>query len=164
MKIKLVLLAALLLAACCSVGFAQSTTSGASGVEPPSHTHLSPPPQTAEELAKAVADAFASGEWGQLDAERPYLRTVRLRVEHSITGGIETRSFRTLERLEQWLKSGARQESGRNSGTLRRCRKRVCTFEQEGMLHNNLYMQRITYGLRRGGRPYVKAIHLLDGD
>ena len=160
-KIKLVLLAALL-AAFSSVGLAQSeTTSGAGGVTP-SHTHPSPKPQTAEELAKAVADAFASGEWESLDAERPYLRTVRLRVEHSITGDVETRSFRTLERLEKWL-GGANREAGRNGGALRRCRRGVCTFEQEGMLHNNLYLQRITYGLRRG-RPYIKAIHVIDGD
>ena len=142
---KLVLVCALILAFSLP-GIAQS----------PSQT------QTPEELVKAVADAFSAGELGKLDAERPYLRTVRIRVEHSITGGIEARSFRTLERLERWL-DGANRDSARNGGALRRCRRGVCTFEQEGMLHNNLYLQRITYGLRKG-RPYIKAIHIIDGD
>lgn len=159
---KLVLVTALILAFSLP-GFAQSkTTAEASGVEP-SRSHPTRRAQTVEELAKAVADAFAAGELGRLDAERPYLRTVRLRVEHSITGDVESRSFRSLERLQQWLDKGENQDSQRNSGTLRRCRRGVCAFEQEGMLHNNLYLQRITYGTR-GGRPYVKAIHLIDGD
>ena len=151
---KVLVVAALILTFSLHV-FAQSgTTSEASGVAP----------QTVEQLAKAVADAFAAGELGRLDAERPYLRTVRIRVEHSISGQIVTRSFRTLARLERWLKGRERDDGpARNSGALRRCRRGVCTFEQEGMLHNNLYLQRITYGMRRG-RPYVKAIHLIDGD
>jgi hypothetical protein len=120
--------------------------------------------QTPEELVKAVADAFSAGELGRLDAERPYLQTVRIRVEHSITGGVEARSFRTLARLERWLKGRETGEGpARNGGALRRCRRGVCTFEQEGMLHNNLYLQRITYGLRKG-RPYIKAIHIIDGN
>jgi hypothetical protein len=160
---KLVLAPALILAFSLP-GFAQSkTTTQARGVEP-SRAHSSARAQTVEELAKAVADAFAAGELARLDSERPYLRTVRIRVEHSITGDVVTRSFRSLERLEQWLKSRERGDGpARNGGTLRRCRRGVCAFEQEGMLHNNLYLQRITYGMARG-RPYVKAIHLIDGD
>ena len=124
----------------------------------------SPQTQPVEEFAKGVADAFAAGELGRLDAERPYVRTVRIRVEHSITGEVESRSFKTLAAAGRWLTSRERDEGpARNGGTLRRCRRGVCTFEQEGMLHNNLYLQRITYGMRRG-RPYVKAIHLIDGD
>ena len=158
---RLVLLTALIVSMS-SVGLAQSqTTQEARSIDPAS-AHAPSQAQTAEELAKTIADAFASAELGRLDAERPYLRTVRIRVEHSITGDIETRSFRTLAAAENWLNKG-NQDAQRNGGTLRRCRRGTCTFEQEGMLHNNLYLQRITYGLRRG-RPYVKAIHIVDGD
>jgi len=160
---KLVLATALILAFSLP-GFAQSkTTSASGGVEPP-RAHLSRQAQTVEELAKAVADAFAAGELARLDAERPYLGTVRVRVEHSISGQILTRNFKTLERLGQWLtrREGA-DGAAMNGGALRRCRRGVCTFEQEGMLHNNLYLQKITYGMRRG-RAYVKAIHVIDGD
>ena len=147
-----------------SVGLAQSKATSESGGAGPARAHASLfQTQTAEELAKTVADAFAAAELGRLDAERPHLGTVRIRVEHSITGEIQSRSFRTLAAAERWIDKSGNEESGRNSGTLRRCRRGVCTFEQEGMLHNNLYLQRITYGVRRG-RPYVKAIHLIDGD
>ena len=158
---RLVLLTALVVTLT-AVGLAQSQTSQGARRVGPARAHASIQTQVAEELAKTVADAFAEGELGRLDAGRPYLGTVRIRVEHSITGEIVTRSFRTLAAAEQWLNRG-NQDSPRNSGTLRRCRRGVCAFEQEGMLHNNLYLQRITYGLRRG-RAYVKAIHVIDGD
>ncbi|HWS98718.1 MAG TPA: hypothetical protein VN256_00505 [Pyrinomonadaceae bacterium] len=158
---RLVLLTALIVTMS-SVGLAQSQTAQRAGGVWPARAHAPSQTQAAEELAKTVADAFAAGELGRLDAERPYLGTVRIRVEHSITGGIVTRSFKTLAAAERWLNRG-NQDSQRNGGTLRRCRRGTCTFEQEGMLHNNLYLQRITYGLRRG-RPYVKAIHIIDGD
>ncbi len=152
---KLVLVTALILAFTLP-GFAQSKTT--------SEAHSSAQAQTVEQLAKAVADAFAAGELGSLDAERPYLGTVRIRYEHSITGDVVTRSFRTLARIEQWLKGRERDDGpARNSGTLQRCRRGVCAFEQEGMLHNNLYLQKITYGMRKG-RPYIKAIYVIDGD
>ena len=161
MRNNLVLLTALILAFSLA-GFAQpNTTSDASGVGPARAT-ASYQTQTIKQLAEAVSDAFTAGELGRLDAERPYSGAVRIRVEHSITGDIVTRSFKTLEAAEQWLTKD-NQDSGRNGGALRRCRKGVCTFEQEGMLHNNLYLQRITYGIRRG-RPYIKAIHVIDGD
>lgn len=77
---------------------------------------------------------------------------------------IENRSFRTLLQAELWLKSRERAEGpGRNIGPLQQCTKGVCTFELSGMLHNNIYLQRITYGVRQG-KPYIKAIHLIDGD
>jgi hypothetical protein len=159
---RLVLLAALILTLSPAVSARPKTTPGAGGVGP-AHAPASSQTQAAEELAKSVADAFASKELGRLDAERPYLRTVRIRVEHSITGEIENKIFKTLGAAESWLKSRGNEETNRNGGSLRRCRRGVCTFEREGMLHNNLYLHRITYGLRRG-RPYVKAIHLIDGD
>lgn len=118
--------------------------------------------QTVEELARAVADAFAASELGRLDRMRPYMGMVRIHVEHSISGAVENRSFRTLAQVEQWFRRGGR-DPNRSSGTLRQCRRGVCTFAQEGMLHNTLYLRSITYGLRRG-RPYVRAIRLIDGD
>ena len=159
---RLVLVIALFLASSL-VGFAQSeTTSEASGVVS-GHGHQSPQPQTIKQLAEAISEAFTANELGRHDAERPYLGTVRIRIEHSISGEIESKSFKTLEAAEKWLSRRGDEGPARNGGTLRRCRKGICTFEQEGMLHNNLYLQRITYGMRRG-RPYIKAIHLLDGD
>jgi hypothetical protein len=45
-----------------------------------------------------------------------------------------------------------------------KCAKGVCTYNFDGgILHNNLYLKKITYGMR-GGCPYLKSIYLLDGD
>lgn len=117
-----------------------------------------------EQLAKDVAEAWSEGRLGSLDAKRPYVGWVRIRVEDSIADGVESRRFKTLAQAERWFKSRERADGpGRNIGPLQKCSKGVCTFEQTGMLHNNLYLQKITYGLR-GGRPYIKAIHVIDGN
>jgi hypothetical protein len=160
MKIKIVSITALILAFNL-VGLAWSeTTSEVSDDERQGRARSSSQAQTAEQLARAVADAFS--DLGSLDASRPYMGTVRIRLEHSITGEFETRSFRTLAQAERWLSRGGR-DPGRSSGTLRGCRRGVCTFEQEGMLHNTLYLQSVIYGMR-SGRPYIRSIHIISGD
>ena len=163
MRIKMVLLTALLVAST-SVGPARSeTTSGARGAEA-ARAGSTSQEQSIEQLAGTVAEAWGEGKLGDLDERRPYVGAVRIRIEHGITGEVESRRFRTLAQAERWFKSRERADGpGRNIGTLRQCRRGVCAFEQDGMLHNNLYLQKITYGIRRG-RPYVKAIHLVDGD
>jgi hypothetical protein len=164
MKIKLVLLATLILALGLT-GFAQSkTTSGAGGAEQ-SRAHLSPQTQTIQELANAVATAWGEGNLGSLDASRPYVRSVRVVVEATVGEPpmIERKTFKTLAQVDRWFKRNERADGpGRNIGTLEQCRKGVCTFAQEGMLHNNLYLKKITYGMRRG-KPYIKAIYIDDG-
>jgi hypothetical protein len=163
LRIKIILLTALFLAFS-SVGFTRSTTtSGSTGSE--SALALTPSEaETLEQLVNAVARAWSEGKLGSLDARRPYMGSVRIRVEHSIVDRVESRSFKTLAQAEHWFKRRERADGpGRNIGPLQQCSKGVCTFEQTGMLHNNLYLQRITYGMR-GGRPYIKAIHVIDGD
>jgi hypothetical protein len=164
MKIKLVLLATLILALGVT-GFAQSkTTSVAIGNEQ-SRAHLSPQNQTIQELAKAVADAWAQGTLGSLDAARPYVGSVKVIVEATVgePALIERKTFTKLAQIDRWFKRRERADGpGRNTGQLRQCRKGVCTFEQEGMLHNNLYLKKITYGIRKG-QPYIKAIYIDDG-
>lgn len=164
MGIKFVLLTTLILALGLT-GFAQSkTTSGTRGVEQ-SRAHFSPQTQPIQELANAVATAWSEGKLGSLDAGRPYVGSVRVVVEVSVGEPpmVWRRTFRTLAQVDRWFKSRERGEGpGRNIGQLQQCSKGVCTFEQEGMLHNNLYLQQITYGMRKG-RPYIKAIYIVDG-
>ena len=121
--------------------------------------------ETVEELVKALAEAYTSKSLGGLDAGRPRQARVSVVVEHSITGRREARSFRSLEAAERWLKSREREDGpARQVMPLKRCRRGVCTYDFDGgILHNNLYLQKVAYGLR-GGRPYVKTIYLLDGD
>ena len=121
--------------------------------------------ETAEDLVKALSEAFASKSLGGLAAGRPRQGRVSIVVEHSITGRREARSFRSLEAGERWLKSREREDGpARQVMPLKRCRRGLCTYDFDGgILHNNLYLQKVAYGLK-GGRPYVKTIYLLDGD
>jgi hypothetical protein len=130
----------------------------------PTTAHPSSKAESVEELAKALSDAFSAAELGTLDARRARLGTVKIVVEHSITGDKDSRILRSFDGVEKWLKSRARADGpARNSGPLQRCRQGICSFKQEGMLHNNLYLQKITYVISKG-RPYVKTIYLIDGD
>jgi hypothetical protein len=73
------------------------------------------------------------------------------------------KTFRTLAQVDRWFKKRETADGPRrNIGQLKQCSRGVCTFEQEGMLHNNLYLKKITYGMRKG-QPYIKAIYVDDG-
>ena len=164
MRFKIVPVTVLLLAFT-SINPARSeTTSKAGGSEPHAHARSSVQAQTIEQLSRAVAEAWSEGKLGSLDAQRPYVGRVRIRIEHSIVDRIENRSFTRLALAERWLKSRERADGpGRNIGPLQQCAGGVCTFEQTGMLHNNMYLQKITYGVAKG-KPYIKTIYLIDGD
>jgi len=121
--------------------------------------------ETVEELVKALSEAYASKSLGSVAAARPRQARVRIVVEHSISGRVEARNFRSLEAGERWLKSREREDGpARQVMPLKRCRRGLCTYDFDGgILHNNLYLQKVAYGYR-GGLPYVKTIYLLDGD
>jgi hypothetical protein len=123
------------------------------------------PKQSIEQLATNVAFAWSEGNLSSLDARRPYVGSVRVVVE--VTVGepslTERKTFRTLAAIDRWFKQREREDGPRrNMGSFERCSKGACTFEQSGMLHNNLYLKKITYGTSKG-RPYIKAIYIEDG-
>jgi hypothetical protein len=165
MRIKFILLVTLI-PALGLTGFAQSkTTSGARDAWQ-SRAHLSTQTQTIQQFADTIATAWSGGKLGSLDAERPYLGSVRVVVEGTLgePPNVERKTFKTLAQVDRWFKSNERAEGpGRNVGPLQKCRKGVCTFEVVGMNHNNLFLQKITYGMRKG-KPYLKAIYIEDGD
>jgi hypothetical protein len=72
---------------------------------------------------------------------------------------------RRFSRADRWFKSRESEGMpGRNTRPLLKCAKRLCTYNSEGgILNRNLYLTKITYSIR-GGCPYLKTIHLLDGD
>jgi hypothetical protein len=91
---------------------------------------------------------------------------VRVVVEGTLgeRPNVERKTFRTLAQVDRWFKSNEREDGpGRNVGPLEKCSRGVCTFEVVGMNHNNLFLQKITYGMRKG-KPYIKTFHILDGD
>jgi hypothetical protein len=136
----------------------------------PTHAQSPCRKQPISDLAKSLAGAFEGKTLSSLDAQKPYAGKVRMVIEHSLADDnakdrFVIRSFTSLAKLESWLKSREHEDQpGRNSRPLERCAKGVCTYSLDGgILHNNLYLKKITYGLR-AGCPYVKTIYLLDGD
>lgn len=126
--------------------------------------------QPVEDLVRALADAFENKSMDTLDADRPYVRRFRIVIEHSLAGDNEpgrfvTRWFRSLGQAEAWLKRGEHAGfPGRATKPLVKCARGVCTYNfDSGILHNTLFLKRITYGIRLGC-PYIKTIYLLDGD
>lgn len=119
---------------------------------------------------KAFAESFETKKMGQLDADRPYRGAVRIVIEHSLADDNDPdrfmiRKFTSFARAEAWFK-GREIEGlpGRNTRPVEKCAKGVCTYNTEGGIsHKNLYLQKITYGIR-AGCPYIKTIYLLDGD
>jgi hypothetical protein len=124
-----------------------------------------------EQLMKALDEAYSIGTMGRLDARRPYLGGVRVVIEHSIGGdggadSFERRRFRTLAQAERWLKSREREDGTplRETRPLEECSGGMCAWDfNGGILHNHLYLQKVSYGFIKG-RPYIKTIYLLDGD
>jgi hypothetical protein len=126
--------------------------------------------QPIQELAKAIAEAYGGKTMGSLDAQKPYVGKIRIVIEHSLAEDdardrFVIRWFTSLAKAETWLKSREHEElPGRESRPLGRCAKGVCIYNLDGgILHNHLYLKKITYGLK-AGCPYIKTVYLLDGD
>ncbi|MDX6445529.1 MAG: hypothetical protein QOH71_2603 [Blastocatellia bacterium] len=126
--------------------------------------------QTAAGLAKQIAAAYGARTLSSLDAEKPYAGRVRIVIENSLgepddKGRFVIKSFTSLAKAEAWLKSREHDGMpGRESRPPERCAKGVCTYNFDGgILHNHLYLKKITYGIR-SACPYIKTIYLLDGD
>jgi hypothetical protein len=121
---------------------------------------------TIEELVKAFAEAYEAKSLGRLDGQRLLFGNVKIVTDDSLSGKSKTRAFKTFAGAERWLRSLEVSDDlpHRQTMPLEQCSKGVCTFNfDNGILHNQLYLQEITYGYR-GGRPYIKKISLLDGD
>jgi hypothetical protein len=125
---------------------------------------------TIEQLVKVVGEAYEGKTLGALDAGRPYRDRVRIVIEHSLAGDNDKgrfviKRFTSLARAEAWLKSREHEAMpARSTMPLTKCAKGVCAYNFDGgILHNNLYLKKITYGSSRGC-PYIKTIYLLDGD
>ena len=126
--------------------------------------------QPVDALSKAVAEGFEARTLSSLDAEKPYSGRVRIVIEHSLADDnakdrFVIRSFVSLAKAEAWLKSREHDElPGRRSMPFQKCAKGICTFNFDGgILHNTLYLKKISYGVRNGC-PFLKSIYLLDGD
>ena len=126
--------------------------------------------QTIEDLVKAVAEGYEGKTLGSLDAQKPYVGKLRIVIENSLAEDnardrFTIKWFTSLAQAETWLKSREHAEMpGRATKPFVRCAKGVCTYNFDGgIVHNTLYLKKITSG-SRSGCPYIKTIYLLDGD
>jgi len=125
-------------------------------------------PESIEQIVQGVAEAYEAKDLGKLDAEHLIVGKIKIIIEDSLADGkdaFHVKWFKSFGQAEAWLKSREHDElPGRQTRSLLKCRKGSCTFDlSAGILHNTLYLKRITYVVRKG-RPFITAIHLLDGD
>lgn len=115
-------------------------------------------------LASKVEIAYLYG-LGELDGKHLINGRLRVVVEDSLSEETETHYFRSFRAMERWLKKGQREDGTprRATGDLGSCNNTRCVVVyKNGILHNHLYLQKITFGYRNG-RRYIKEIRLLDG-
>jgi hypothetical protein len=138
----------------------------------PSNTVAKSPPEpgTIEQLAIELPDAYVRKNLGRLDRKYPVWGKVKIEIENSLGEDDEknksrTKEFQSLTQGEQWLRSRARSDFPiRESRPLIACKQGSCTYDfSAGILHNHLYLKKISYGYKNG-RPYLKTIYLLDGN
>ena len=119
---------------------------------------------TVEQLVKSLTEAYTGKTLASLDEGKPYLGNITVVIEHSLGNKKETKTFKSLGKVDEWLKSREKEElPSRQTFTLKQCKKGVCSFTEDGLLHNNLYFKKVTY-ISSKGRYYIKTITLLDGD
>lgn len=118
--------------------------------------------ETIEDLAKRVSAAFTSRNLSSLDEGKPYAGSIAFSIEHSIADGTDRKSFTSFKSAAAWLMR-RRRETNLQAGELTACKKGTCTFAENGMLHNSLYLRNITYTSAKGS-PYIKTISFVDGD
>lgn len=123
--------------------------------------------QTIEQLVEKLSVAYMNKDLKRLQAERPFLNKLKFVIEHSLgEGEYDVKVSGYMEDVDDWFK-GREREDGTPFRALRpliACKRGVCDFNFDGGIdHNHLYIRRITYGYRNGC-PYLKTIHLLDGD
>lgn len=126
--------------------------------------------QSIHQLATNLANAFEAKNLGNIDATRPFLKQIVVRTENSLsadgeTGQYEYKKLKSFTQFEKWLKSGAVEGfPNRASYPVKSCQKGICTYKMQGLLHNTLFLQKISYSYKKDGCPYIKSVFLIDGN
>ena len=127
---------------------------------------------TIEKLIDEFEIAFVQDRLEKLDAKYPNYGKVRVEIEYtSIEPDIKV--FKTFGGIGRWLRSMETDSMPLEDGTTMKlpmrlmsevsCQRGLCTYDYDGgILHNRLYIKKISYGYRNG-RPYIKNIFLLAG-
>jgi len=122
-----------------------------------------------EQIQAAVAESYKAKTLSQLDGRRLVNGSLLVVIEHSLSEGkgqYVRRKFKTLGQLDAWLKKHEREDGApfRQLMPLKQCAQGRCSYNFDGgILHNQLYLHDLYYGVRKG-RLYILKLHLLDGD
>ena len=119
----------------------------------------------ARKIAAAVAAAFGQGQLRKLDLKKLVRGRVKLTIENSIgEPEFEHYSFRSFSAMGGWIRKQERDGlPNKVAWPLVGCRKGVCTFFRDGgILHNQLYLKKVTYD-HRNNRIYIRGVQLLAG-
>ncbi len=126
--------------------------------------------QTSEQLAKDFSSAFQAKTLGLLDANRGAVGKVTLTMENSLyedgaKGQFVVKTFANMKALEKWLtKREVDELPGRTANDLISCKKGVCSFKIDGLLHNTLFLKKVTLGYTKDKCPYIKSVYIVDGN
>jgi hypothetical protein len=123
---------------------------------------------TVRQLATNVAQSYGKKTLGRLDQGRKPSNVTVILENSLVEEGtpMKSQEFANFQAVETWLQSREREPGMpvRESRSLKSCQKGVCTFDfSQGILHNHLYLKKVMYGYR-GDQPYIKTLHLLDGN
>ena len=127
-------------------------------------TFVSSQSMSPRKLADKVATAYFL-DLSTLDGKGWTNGRIKVVVENSLSERTRSHYFGSFRAMERWLKRTQRPDGTpfRESRDVGRCSNVTCTFDFDGgILHNHLYLQRITFGYRNG-RRYIKELRLLDG-
>jgi hypothetical protein len=124
--------------------------------------------QTPDQVAKGFAKAFAEKKLDQIDAKSVGKITLTMEnslVEDGAKGQLTVKTFANLNALEKWLTKREIDElPGRTANELISCKKGVCSFKIDGLLHNTLFLKKVTLGFTKDKCPYIKSIYIVDGN
>jgi hypothetical protein len=126
--------------------------------------------QTAEQIAKEFSAAFTGKKLDTLDANRGAVGKITLTMENSLyedgaKGQFVVKTFANMKALEKWLtKREVDELPGRTANDLISCKKGVCSFKIDGLLHNTLFLKKVTLGFTKAKCPYIKSIYIVDGN
>jgi len=126
--------------------------------------------QTIQQLANDFAKAFESKTLAQIDAAKPFVTQITIRIENSLSqdgepGRFEYKKVKNFTAFEKWLKSKEiEQLPNRSIEPLISCKKGICTYDIKGLLHNTLFLQKISFGYKKDKCPYIKSVFLIDGN
>lgn len=124
--------------------------------------------KTPELIAGEFTTAFEQKKLDSIDTKR--VGKITLTMENSLyedgaKGQFVVKTFANMKALEKWLTKREIDElPGRTANELISCKKGVCSFKIDGLLHNTLFLKKVTLGYTKDKCPFIKSVYIVDGN